>query len=81
MNDVSIIDLSWRILKFLAALGLVGLLAFALFLVAQIAWNILVYASGRDASVALTVLFCIAVVVLPSCAFLAVNFYYPHLFH
>jgi hypothetical protein len=81
MNDVSIIDLFWLILKLLAALGLVGLLGVAFFLVAKGAWNILVHASGGDASVARTVLFCIAVVVLLSCAVFAVNFFYPNFLH
>lgn len=88
MNDVSIIDLVFLIIKFLIAVGLVGLVAYALFLVwkaikrlPRIAWKIWVYACGGDTSVATTALFCIAVVALWSCAFFAVKFFYPNWLH
>jgi hypothetical protein len=60
MNDVSVLDLFWLILKFLAALGLVGLIAFALYLVwlaikraTKTSWNIV----RGDASVTAIVSF------------------------
>jgi hypothetical protein len=82
MNDISIIDLFWLILKFLAALGLVCLLAFGLFLVwsaikrlAQTTWSIL---NGRDVGVTATVCFAIVVVAVVSCV---LAFCFPTLFH
>jgi len=82
MNDVSVIDLFWLILKFLAALGLVCLLALVLFLVwagikrfAITGWDIL---RGRNASVAATACFAIAVVVLVTCVVLAVGYLNGH---
>jgi hypothetical protein len=57
MNDITILDLFWLIVKFLAALGLVGLIALALYFVwkaakaaAKTTWDIL---RGRNASVTL----------------------------
>ncbi len=78
MNDVTILDLFWLILKFLAALGLVCLIAYAFYLVwlvirrgARTAWDIV---RGRQASVTATVCFVIAVVVLVTCVIFAVGY-------
>jgi hypothetical protein len=83
MNDVSITDLFWLILKFLAALGLVALIGVALYLVwkaaklaARTGWDIL---RGRNASVGATVCFClVTVVVLGTCAALASGYFHDH---
>jgi hypothetical protein len=82
MNDVTILDLFWLILKFLVALGLVCLIGFALYLVwrvikrgARIAWDIV---RGRQASVTATVCFVIAVVVLVTCIVLAGSYLHDH---
>jgi hypothetical protein len=82
MNDITIIDLFWLILKFLAALGLVGLIGLVLFLswaaakrAARSAWDIL---RGRNASVAATVCFALAVVVLGSCLIVAIGYLHDH---
>jgi multisubunit Na+/H+ antiporter MnhE subunit len=82
MNDITILDLFWIILKFLAALGLVGLIVLALYLVwkaakaaAKTAWDIL---RGRNTSVAAIVCFSIAVVALVTCAVLAVSYLNQH---
>jgi hypothetical protein len=82
MNDVTILDLFWFILKLLAALGLVGLVGFVLFLVwagakraAKVSWEIV---RGRNASVAATVCFVIAVVALVTCVALAVGYINEH---
>ena len=82
MNDVTILDLFWLILKFLAALGLVALIGLVLYLIwkgatlaVRTAWDI---ARGRNQSVTATVCFCLAVVVLVSCAALAVGYFRDH---
>jgi len=87
VNDITVLDLFWLILKFLAALGLVCLLAFALYIVwiairrgARTSWNIL---RGRPTSVTATVCFVIVVVVLVTCVALAVGYLneHPNLLH
>jgi hypothetical protein len=67
MNDITIIDLFWLILKFLAALGLVILIGLVLYLVwaaikraGRVAWDIV---RGGNASVTATVCFALGVVV------------------
>ena len=82
MNDITIVDLFWLILKFLAALGLVALIGVALYLVwkvakltARTAWDIL---RGRNASVTATVCFCLAFVALVTFAALAVGYFQGH---
>jgi hypothetical protein len=82
MNDITVIDLFWLILKFLAALGLVALIGFVLYLVfrtaklaARTSWDIL---RGRDASVTATVCFCIAVVALVTGAAFAIGYLHDH---
>jgi hypothetical protein len=81
MNDVTVIDLFWLILKFLAALGLVALIGVLLYLIlsaaklaARTGWDIL---RGRNTSVTATVCFCIAVVVIVTCA-LAFGYFHDH---
>jgi hypothetical protein len=82
MNDVTIFDLFWLILKILAALGLVGVAGVVLYLV----WKAAKVATrtgsdilrGRNASVAGTVCFCLAVVVLVTGAALAVGYFRDH---
>jgi hypothetical protein len=83
MNDVTILDLFWLILKLLAALGLVALIGLVLYLIwkgaklaARTAGDIV---RGRNASVTATVCFCLAVVVLVTCAGLAVVYFHDHL--
>lgn len=87
MNDITILDLFWLILKFLAALVLVGLIVLGLYSVwrafkrvAKITWDIL---RGRNASVTAIVCFSIAVVVLVTGAALAVSYWneHPNFFH
>jgi uncharacterized membrane protein YidH (DUF202 family) len=87
MNDITIIDLFWLILKFLAALGLVGLISVALFLLwiaakraAKTTWDIL---RGRNRSVAAITCFSIAVVILVSGIILAAGYLndHPNLLH
>jgi multisubunit Na+/H+ antiporter MnhE subunit len=82
MNDITILDLFWLILKFLAALGLVVVIALALYFVwkavkaaAKTTWDIL---RGRNASVTAIVCFSIAVVVLVTCIALAVGYLRDH---
>ncbi len=82
MNDVTILDLFWLILKFLVALGLVCLTAYAFYLVglairrgARIVWDIV---RGRQASVTATVCFVIALVVLVTCVVLAGGYLHDH---
>jgi ABC-type sulfate transport system permease component len=82
MNDNSIIDLFWLILKILAALALVGVLGLVLYLVWEAAkrmlktsWDIV---RGRNASVTGTVSFSIAVVVLVSAVVMLVGYSYPN---
>jgi hypothetical protein len=81
MNDVSILDLFWLILKFLAALGLVGVIAFALYLV----W-VAIKSTGNivrgDASVTAIVCFVLAILILGSCVVAAVGYFRdPNFFH
>ena len=68
MSDVSVLDLFWLILKFLAALGMVCLVGLLIYLVwagakraATITWDIL---RGRNTSVTAIVVFAITVVAL-----------------
>jgi ABC-type sulfate transport system permease component len=82
MNDVTVIDLFWLILKFLAALGLVALLGLVLFLVwaaakrgAKTAWDIL---GGRNVSVTATVCFVLAVVGLVTCVIFGIAYLHDH---
>ncbi|MGA7696842.1 MAG: hypothetical protein WCA76_17580 [Candidatus Sulfotelmatobacter sp.] len=82
MNDVTILDLFWLILKLLAALGLVGLIGFVFYLAwvgtkraGKTAWDIV---RGRNASVTATVCFVIAVVVLVTCIALAAGYLHDH---
>jgi ABC-type sulfate transport system permease component len=82
MNDVTILDLFWLILKFLAALGLICLIGLVLFLVwaavkraAKTAWDII---RGRNASVATTVCFVLAVVALVTCVVFGVGYLHDH---
>jgi hypothetical protein len=87
VNDITILDLFWLILKFIAALGLVGLVALALYVMwkaakgaAKTTWDIL---RGRNASVTAIVCFSLAVVVLVTCVALAVGYVneHPNFFH
>jgi hypothetical protein len=82
MNDITILDLFWFILKLLSAVALVGLIGLLLFMVwagakrvARVSWDIL---RGRDASVAATVCFVIGLVVLVTCMVLAVGYINGH---
>jgi predicted PurR-regulated permease PerM len=82
MNDVTILDLFWLILKFLVALGLVCLIGFALYLVwravkrsIRVAWNIV---RGRQASVTATVCFVIALVALVTGIIFAGSYLHDH---
>jgi hypothetical protein len=83
MNDISILDLFWLILKFLAALGLVGLLALGIYLVwvsvkrgANIALDIV--RGGHNASVTAIVCFSLVVVALVTGVILAVGYLNEH---
>jgi len=87
MNDITVLDLFWLILKLLAALGLVGLIALGLYFVwkatkalAKTSWDIL---RGRTASVPAIVCFSIAIVGLVTCMVLAVGYLneHPNFFH
>jgi uncharacterized protein YneF (UPF0154 family) len=78
MNDISVLDLFWLILKFFAALALVGLIALGLFLLwraakhgAKTTWEIL---RGRNTSVAAITCFSIAVVIIVSGIILAAGY-------
>jgi Sec-independent protein secretion pathway component TatC len=78
MNDVTILDLFWFLLKLIAALGMVCAAGIMLYLVwaaakrvAITSWDIL---RGRNASVAATVCFAIGVVVLVTCVALGVPY-------
>jgi uncharacterized membrane protein YidH (DUF202 family) len=80
MNDVSILDLFWLILKFLAALGLVVLIALGLYLIwagvrrlARIALDIV--RGGHNSSVAAIVSFSIAIMVLATLVAFAVSYF------
>ena len=82
MNDITVLDLFWLILKFLVALGLVCLIVFVLRLVwlavrrgARTAWDIV---RGRQASVTATVCFVIAVMVVATCIFYAALYLHGH---
>jgi hypothetical protein len=80
MDNVSITDLFWLILKFLAALGLVALLGVVLFLV----WATIKRSAGtfaaasRNASEGIIVLFVFAILALVALIGFAINFFFPH---
>ncbi|MGA3104538.1 MAG: hypothetical protein ABSD53_08665 [Terriglobales bacterium] len=77
MDNVSIIDLVWLILKFLVALGLVALAGFVLFLV----WATIKRSAGtfaaasRNASEGIIVLLVFALVALVG---FVIDFFFPH---
>jgi len=82
MNDITVLDLFWLILKFLAALGLVGFIGLALFFAwmaakhgVKTAWDIL---RGRNTSVTAITFFSIAIVILVSGIILAVGYVNDH---
>jgi len=89
MNDVTILDLFWFILKLLAALGLVCLIGVAIILIwaganraARTTWNIL-GGRGRDASTAAIVSFVLVLMALVGGVMAAVDYLHdhPNLFH
>lgn len=72
MNDISILDLFWLILKFLAALGLVILLLVVVYLVCTLAFRMLQsipkFVTGK-ASTGVTVAWVLVIVVLITLAY------------
>jgi len=82
MNDISVLDLFWLILKLIAALGLVGLLALAFYLIwagtkraAKTSWEIV---RGRNTSVTAITCFSVALLVVVTGIVLVVGYLNDH---